>query len=221
MAPKPEFNSYQDSYQRLQWDISHAHDIFKRGIDNTLVHLRNPPLDDLDNFLGYVDTWAKLLVSHHDSEEIVMFPFLSQKMDMTPEIDAHKVIHESLEQLIAFIVVARENHSMFDAEKMTVIITTLKDPLYTHLDEEIARLDPDNTRVFEIKAIDEMTTQLVKFAIAHSGPWTALPFGLTHVPPNLKASFPEIPWVMKWIATPYILHWRYRGYWKYSPYGYR
>ncbi|KZP17863.1 hypothetical protein FIBSPDRAFT_893935 [Athelia psychrophila] len=208
------------SHQRLQVDIIHAHDMLKLGLDNILIHLQNPPLQDLHNFLGYCDTWAKLLDGHHDSEEIVMFPFLGQKMDMTPEIDAHKVIHGGLEQFIASIAVARENAAMFDAAKMTVIISALRDPLYKHLDEEIERLDPDNTKVFESKAVDEMTTALVKFAVSHDNPFLSIPFVLTHTPPNLKEAWPEVPWILKNIIAPYILHWRYRGYWKYSPYGY-
>lgn len=58
-----------------------------------------------------------------------MFPFLSEKLDMSQEIDAHKFIHSTLEHLIAFIAAARETASLFDAAKMTEIINTLKDPL--------------------------------------------------------------------------------------------
>lgn len=42
--------------------------MLKLGLDNILIHLQKPPLDDLPNFLGYCSTWAKLLDGHHDSE---------------------------------------------------------------------------------------------------------------------------------------------------------
>lgn len=122
--------------------------------------------------------------------KIVMLSFLSQKMDMTPEIDEHKVIHEGLEQFIAFIAVARGNAAMFDAANMTAIINAIRDPLVpisvyiraqcsTRIWMKIARLDPDNTKVSESKAVDEMTTALVKFAVSHDNPFLSIPFALT------------------------------------------
>lgn len=42
--------------------------MLKLGLENILIHLRNPPLNDLHNFLGYCNTWTTLLVGHHDSE---------------------------------------------------------------------------------------------------------------------------------------------------------
>lgn len=62
-------------------------------------------------------------------EEVMLFPFLSEKLDMSGEIEQHKIIHACLEKLFAFIGAAQADPSQFDAVKMGAILTTLKDPL--------------------------------------------------------------------------------------------
>ena len=45
-----------------------AHETFKLGYDKINTVLADPPLDDLDNFLGYCSAWAEAIGEHHDSE---------------------------------------------------------------------------------------------------------------------------------------------------------
>lgn len=40
----------------------------------------------------------------------------------------------------------------------------------------------------------------------------------SHTPPEFKASFPPLSWLLTTVAIPYVLAMRHRGYWKYSPY---
>lgn len=47
-----------------------AHQTYKRGYDIILSHLKNPPSNDLQNFLGYCEAWAVSIEGHHDSEVI-------------------------------------------------------------------------------------------------------------------------------------------------------
>lgn len=59
----------------------------------------------------------------------MLFPFLSTKLDMSSEIEQHKVIHDSLATFITSIALAKADASKFDALKLQEALTSLKDPL--------------------------------------------------------------------------------------------
>jgi hypothetical protein len=62
-----------------------AHQTFKRGYDIILSHLKNPPSEDLQNFLGYCEAWAVSIEGHHDSEAC-SFNYLRQLLLIRCEI---------------------------------------------------------------------------------------------------------------------------------------
>ncbi len=45
-----------------------AHDTYKLGFSNILSRLDDPPVDDLPNFLGYIQAWAASVEGHHDAD---------------------------------------------------------------------------------------------------------------------------------------------------------
>ena len=45
-----------------------AHQNFTVGFDNIVKRLENPPTDDLQNFCGYLESWATAILHHHDTE---------------------------------------------------------------------------------------------------------------------------------------------------------
>lgn len=49
-------------------DLSKAHSTYKIGYDNIVSLLDRLPTDDIANFLGYCEAWAKAIEGHHDSE---------------------------------------------------------------------------------------------------------------------------------------------------------
>lgn len=76
-----------DSYNRMQFNTTHSkyplsrlgtisnghvflsvHNVIKTGLENIHTHLKDPPLHDLGNFLGYCGVWAHTLDLHHDTE---------------------------------------------------------------------------------------------------------------------------------------------------------
>jgi len=197
----------------------HVHNTFKIGLERIFSFLDNPPTKDLPNFLGYCETWATAVEGHHDSEEAIVFPFLSAKLDMSTELKEHKLIHDCLDELLPLIRSAKADQSKFDACKIKDILERLKAPLFQHLDEEVKHIAPENMQVFEAKDIRAMMENLV--AHAHKDdPFTIVPYMLTHTPPEYKAIWPEMPWLVKKVLTPYVFAKRHPGYWKYSPYGY-
>jgi len=207
-----------DAYNRLQFNMIHVHSGFKLGFDRILTLLDNPPTQDLRNFLGYCEAWAVCLGAHHGSEEEIVFPFLQQKLDFGGEIEQHKVIHAGLEELLPYIRSAKADASKFDALKLKDMMSKLRDSLFQHLDEEILHLAPENMHVFEAKDIDVMMAKLLAHAHSHDDPFISLPFMLSHTAPEYKVIWPQMPWFVKRVLTPYVFAWRHSGYWKYSPY---
>lgn len=50
-------------------------------------------------------------------------------MDFSDELESHKAIHATLEELIAAIDTARQDHSKFKPEEMRALMTKLREPL--------------------------------------------------------------------------------------------
>ncbi|KAF8532743.1 hypothetical protein JB92DRAFT_2687030 [Gautieria morchelliformis] len=207
-----------DPYELLQYNMIRAHQTFKNGYQSILPRLDNPPMDDLTNFLGYCEAWADAIDDHHGAEEIVVFPFLNKKLDFSQEIEAHKIIHAGLDELLATIRAAKADTSLFDAQKLKEMMVKLKEPLFKHLDEEVAHIAPGELKVWEAHELEGLIDTLEKHAKSAGNPFVLVPYMRSHTPPEYKDLWPPMPWIVRKFVVPYVLAVRYSGYWKYSPY---
>ncbi len=66
-------------------------------------------------------------------QELVVFPFLNQKMDFSREEEQHKVIHDTLEKLLAIIQSAKEKPAQFKPDEMRELMVNFKEPLVCRL----------------------------------------------------------------------------------------
>ncbi|KAF9457829.1 hypothetical protein BDZ94DRAFT_1336895 [Collybia nuda] len=198
-----------DPYALLHFNTIYAHQTYKYGYDTILSHLKSPPLDDLQNFLGYCEAWAMAIEVHHDSE-----------MDFSGEIEQHKVIHDTLDKILATIYDARTDLSKFDATKMNALMLEFKGPLFAHLDEEVEHVYASKLKEanFAEKDVLAMIADLDKHAKGTGDPFKIAPFICNHTPPEHKDVWPSMSWILRKVLIPYILAKRYSGYWKYSPY---
>ncbi|KAF5385012.1 hypothetical protein D9615_001028 [Tricholomella constricta] len=210
----------QDPYELLKYNMIHAHDTFKLGYTTILSHLESPPKDDLNNFLGYCQAWALAIDSHHDSEEQVVFPFLNEKMDFSGEREQHEAIHKDLERLLAMLFDAKADPTKFDAAKLRDLMVAFKEPLYTHLDEEVDHISASKLKdaQFAERDVLNMIGKLESYAKSHGDPFLLVPFMRSHTPAAIKDTWPPMPWVLRKLVVPYILAKKHSGYWKYSPY---
>ncbi|KAG6847786.1 hypothetical protein H0H93_006002 [Arthromyces matolae] len=167
-----------DTYELLHYNMVHAHNTFKLGYDTILSNLESPPQDDLKNFLGYCEAWALAIESHHTSEEEVVFPFLNQKMDFSGEKAQHEVIHANLDKLLAVIVGAKTDPTKFDAASLKALMDEFKEPLYTHLDDELEHISAQNLKdaQFEEPAVKALNQRLEAYAKSHGDPFLLVPF---------------------------------------------
>ncbi|KAJ7758202.1 hypothetical protein DFH07DRAFT_741888 [Mycena maculata] len=212
MAPQ------RSAEEMLQYNMIHAHNTFKFGYDIILTQLDNPPTDDLKNFLGYCEAWVDSIEGHHQAEEEVVFPFLNRKMNFSAEQEQHKFIHSTLDVLNGKLRAAKADPSKFNAAELKQTLTDFREPLYNHLDEEVAHIAPEDMKVFDAKELLDLNASLDKHAKSHGDPFLLVPFMRSHTPPELKDSWPPMPWVLRKVVIPYVLARRYSGYWKYAPY---
>ncbi|KAJ7741424.1 hypothetical protein DFH07DRAFT_838041 [Mycena maculata] len=221
-TPKTPFASAMayptDPYEALQYNMANTHDTYKLAYKTIIPHLDKPPLDDLDNFLGYCRAWASSIVGHHDSEEDVLFPFLNTKLDFSTEIKQHVVVAEGLTGIIKFIDEAVGDHSKFDSAKLKDMMEALSGPLFEHLDEEVVDLAPEKLKVFTPEELKQAGKGLMVYIRAHSDKYVTLPFMRCHTPPELKEIWPPFPWIVKRLVVPWFLAPTHAGYWKYAPY---
>ncbi|KIJ51879.1 hypothetical protein M422DRAFT_26564 [Sphaerobolus stellatus SS14] len=210
----------QNSFEEVQFQMINAHDTFKCGYDSIIKHLESPPKDDLPNFAGYCKAWAEAIDIHHKSEEAIVFPFLNTKMDFSGEAEAHKVIEDGIHGIIAYIDEFSQDITKFDAERLKGLMVNLKDPLYSHLDEEVEHIAPDNLRQagFTENELRSMLDSLVAYARSHGNVFLVLPFMRAHTVPEVKPVWPQLPWLVRQVLVPYVFAMRYSGYWKYAPY---
>ena len=68
---------------------------------------------------------------------MLLFPFLATKLDVSSEIEQHKVIHDALMKFTSYVVAAQADASRFDALKMQQALITLKEPLASAADIQI------------------------------------------------------------------------------------
>ncbi|KAJ7640839.1 hypothetical protein DFH06DRAFT_1271425 [Mycena polygramma] len=207
-----------DVYEGLQYNMAKTHDLYKLGYKTILPHLDNPPLDDLDNFLGYCRAWATSIVGHHDSEEDVLFPFLNKKLDFSTEIEQHTHVAAGLTAIISYIDESTADHSKFEGSKLKGLMESLSGHLFPHLDEEVEDLAAEKLKVFTPEEITQAGKDLMVYIRAHSDKYITLPFMRCHTPPELKEVWPPFPWIVKRFVVPWLLAPKHAGYWKYAPY---
>ncbi|KAJ7128679.1 hypothetical protein C8R44DRAFT_667061 [Mycena epipterygia] len=208
-----------DPYERLQANMAHAHDTYRLGYATILRHLEEPPMDDLDNFLGYCRAWASSIVGHHDAEEAVLFPFLNQKLDFSDELAQHVAVAGGLTGIIAYIDAVRSDPAELDAGKLKEIRAMDRDSEFEHLAEEVEDLSADNLKVFSTDELAGVERDMIGYFSWHSEKFITLPFMRSHTPPELKDVWPPtFTWPLKKVVIPYLLSGRHSGYWKYSPY---
>lgn len=136
-------------------------------------------------------------IADNINAEIIVFPFLNQKLDFSSEIAAHEVIHASLDELLPIFRASQLKPDGFDAATVKEMIIKLRDPLvslplasepgysnwffavqFKHLDEELVHIAPENLKVFEAQEVQDMLNKLFAYAHGHDSPWTVAPFML-------------------------------------------
>ncbi|KAG6884783.1 hypothetical protein C0993_008344 [Termitomyces sp. T159_Od127] len=148
-------------------------------INGTIMsNLDLPPKDDVENFLGYCEVWALIVMTHHATEEQIIFPFLTQHMDFSGEKGQHEIIHTHLDKILSKIAEGKADPTKFDAVALKDIMAEAKEILYSHLDAEVEHISTANLKAakFEGSDLKAMIDRMETYAKAHGDPYLILPF---------------------------------------------
>jgi len=63
------------------------------------------------------------------AQEEIVFPFLNQKMDFTPEKEAHEVIFKGISALVALLEEFKADPTKFDPSQIKASLEQMKQPL--------------------------------------------------------------------------------------------
>jgi hypothetical protein len=101
----------------------------------------------LPAFLARARTVARTLDGHHRIEEAHIFPYLHKHPSFRPSsshVQSHRVIHDGLERYNAYLDKASANPASYNAAEFRAVMDSFRAPLYEHLDQEVADLEPES-----------------------------------------------------------------------------
>jgi hypothetical protein len=203
-----------DTYGSIQWSMIILHDCFKRCFDSMKKHLASPPTTDaeLKNLIGYCWAWADIINHHNDTEELLFFPWASKKIDFSKEQKQHEVIHAKIDEITAYLNAGLADPKTFDVAAFSAMLDDIKEPLYTHLDEEVEDLAAEKMKVFTEKEIDDFNLSIQEHIKKNDDPSMGLCFLKCHMPADIKETYPpNLPWFIRKLLVPYVFGWKHAG----------
>lgn len=104
------------------------------------------------SYLNSVDQFRMHLTMHHDIEEAHVFPKLAERMPEFRENErhktSHKLIHDGLDRVEAAVKAFKKDPTKYKPETMREALDSFREPLYTHLAEEVRDLSAENMRKY-------------------------------------------------------------------------
>jgi len=129
-------------HNHLQEEYEMSYELADGSFNNRGMHLTE--------FLDSVDQFRNHLTLHHDIEEAHVFPLLAKRMAVFRENErhknSHKLIHDGLDKLEAIVHEFRLSPSSYSPTRMREALDSFREPLYTHLAEEVRDLSAENMR---------------------------------------------------------------------------
>lgn len=194
--------------------MSILHDTFKRGFDSMQRHLHSGSLptsdSELRNFVGYCWVWTHIINHHNDTEELIFIPWASTKLDFLKEHEQHEALHGKIDRIHEYLEEALKDVKKFDDRAFSAMLDEVKEPLYTHLDEEVADLAPERMKVFTAAEIQDFNQRMGDHLRKTDDPSIALCYLKAHMPADVKDQFPpNLPWFVRKLLVPYVFGWKY------------
>lgn len=206
--------------------MAHIHNAILRGYNSIYLQAPHISHEDKDDFIGYCTAWVRFVKSHHDDEEVELFPVVEGILgrdDLFAETrKEHESFLEGLKRFEVYLTTLGEPYD-FDAGEVLRIMDSFQEPFNYHFHHEI-----DTIAAFA--DLPEVETKKAEDAAATFKAWgkkTVTKAGLTDVVPffllNLDATYeggmwaawPPMPAPVRWgmvnVAGAY--HW---AWWKFA-----
>ncbi|KAF2258904.1 hypothetical protein CC78DRAFT_586536 [Lojkania enalia] len=209
--------------------MAHIHNAILRGYNSIWHQAIHVTHEDKVDFIGYAQAWFKFVKSHHDDEEIELFPKVQEVVGTKGIWDETHKEHESfLAGLAAFndyLANLGEPYD-FSGTELRRIMSTFQEPFNQHFHSEISTIasfadlpsapkpgspEAENASVI-FKAWGKKT--VTKAGTADVVPFFLLNLDVTYEE-GMWANWPPMPGFVRWglvnIAGAY--HW---GWWKFA-----
>ncbi|KAI1326590.1 hypothetical protein F5Y16DRAFT_374707 [Xylariaceae sp. FL0255] len=206
------------------------HNSIFRGYNS--IYQQAPNVKDVDkaDFIGYSLTWHKFVKSHHDDEEVSLFPKVEDVLDdKTIWAETHKE-HEAflggLTEFEKYLTAVSKSPLDFSGTELRRIMASFQEPFETHFHNEIATIANLSSHPKAPKAgtPEEATASQTfktwgKSTVTKAGTLDVVPFFLLNLDGTTEdgmwANWPPIPPPIKWglvnIGGAYHNRW-----WKFS-----
>ncbi|KAF1833411.1 hypothetical protein BDW02DRAFT_570081 [Decorospora gaudefroyi] len=210
--------------------MAHIHNAILRGYNS--IYLQAPHVKDAEKaaFVGYAMTWFRFVKSHHDDEELELFPKVEQVLG-SKEIwkETHKE-HESflggLVDFEAYLANLSSSPQAFNGKQLQNIMSAFQEPFCHHFHHEIITIAsfadlpsapaPKSPESEQAAAIFKTWG---KKTVTKAGTFDVVPFFLMNLDATyeegLWANWPPMPAPVRWglVNVAGSVHW---GWWKFA-----
>ncbi|KAL9129455.1 MAG: hypothetical protein Q9217_002089 [Psora testacea] len=147
--------SERQAYGRMGDTMSYYHNHFKSTwnvLYGACESNRRPANMSIKQFLNTTSQFLHHLEIHHSIEEQHIFPVLAQRMPAFKEemalLSQHKQIHAGMDKLEAYVEECKSSKRDFRLDEMKKVLDSFGTVLWTHLDEEVQNLSPENMQKY-------------------------------------------------------------------------
>lgn len=206
------------------------HNAILRGYNS--VYLQAPHVQEADKaaFIGYALTWFKFVKSHHDDEEVTLFPKVEAVLggDKAVWAQTHREHEAFLDGLAEFqsYLASLKSPADFSGAELQRIMAGFQEPFADHFHSEIGTIAAlaDHPNAPKPGSPEEAAAALTfkswgKSTVTKAGTLDVVPFFLLNldgtVEEGLWANWPPIPPPIKWGLVNIAGAW-YSSWWKFS-----
>jgi hypothetical protein len=117
------------------------HNTILRGFNSIYQQAPYVNPSDYNDFIGYSAAWFRFVKSHHDDEELSLFPFIEKLIDKPGIWDSTHAEHESflggLAKFNAYLSEVETKPATFDGKELVRIMDEFLQPFNNHFHSEI------------------------------------------------------------------------------------
>lgn len=202
------------------------HNAWIRALNSIYQAAPHVPESEYFNFVRYAWLVYGAIKRHHDEEEEFVFPLIEERAGakdiMATNVEQHEAFETGLRAFAAYLsdMVDHQTHANFDGQKLRQLIDVFRDPLQTHLEDEIHTL----VRLAEFPHLDihALMEKAHKDTLAHMS-WAHQRDGLPVLLLNhdmtyedgMHGSFPPLPAPLSFVFRRVVTFWN-AGSWKFT-----
>jgi hypothetical protein len=205
--------------------LANIHFALRRSLD-TIVRTAAQPIPEGDRlaFAEFCERFTRLLHSHHDGEEEVVFPAFTQALtraampERVSNVNKWRADHQALlSRLRDFETACAQFRSGGALEPLERSATEVRAALFPHLDDEEAVMDAAMiAKLLGPEQIVQLGMEAAKHGQKSAGPKALMLFIHELTDDEQRAQFSKIPWFVRKVLIKRVWSREYRACLKYA-----